>query len=661
MKSKDQKQILISALSSLAVLLIFIFLVQTSFWKNIENWGFDWLSVLNQPPLTETEILIVNIDEPSFQEIGLQWPWPRAIHAQLVDNLTQAGASAIVFDIVFAEPSIYGDEDDMSFAVAIQKSKRVILASDSLWQDTAHGLIHSQVEPLEIFLSHGAMSGLVHVQPDSDGTLRALPNGNGLLWKTISQFLQHKGNHAYLPKNLPENGLIHFIGPADTFPAVHYYQALDLSLLPKDIFKDRIILIGLNLRAAPEIGAGTTDRFKTPYYRLDTHDTAGVEIHANILENIKHKLIIQPFSSVFHIILLILATFISTLFFSRWTIKRSSIYLILMVLTLLALSWFVFTILKIWITIISSLLLIILIYNINALFAYLRERKQKIFFHNAFSRYVSSHILNDILENPDKLKLGGEHRIVTLMFTDIAGFTTISEQLSAEQTAQLLNRYLSRMSKIITEHGGTLDKYIGDAIMAFWGAPIDDPQHPYHACLAALEMQKEAEKIRLQFLQEGLPDVRMRIGIHTGEAILGNMGSDELFDYSAIGDNVNLAARLEGVNKIYHTWIMISGITAGHIKDQFHLQSVDRVRVKGKNTATEIFTFVKNNTIAELSDQATQYYLKQQWDLAEQCWNEVLQQDPDNTIAVLYLKRIDEFKKNPPLDGWQGITALTSK
>jgi len=661
MKSKDQKQELISALSSLALLLIFIFLVQSSFWKNIENWTFDWLSVLHQPQLTETEILIVNIDEPSFQEIGLQWPWPRAMHAQLINNLTQAGASAIIFDILFADPSIYGDEDDKSFAAAINQSGRVILAADSLWQDTAHGLIHSQVEPLEILLNNGAISGLVHVQPDSDGTLRALPSGDKLLWQTISDFLQQQGNHKYAAQNLPENALIHFIGSAGTFPAVHYYQALDLSLLAEDIFKNRIVLIGLNLRATPEINVGSSDRFKTPYYRLDTHDTAGVEVHANILENIRHELVIQPLSPLLQIILLILVTFLSTLLFTRWTIKRSSVYLTLMVLALFTLSWFVFTIFKIWIAIFSSLLLLILIYNINALFAYLRERKQKIFFHNAFSRYVSTHILNDILENPDKLKLGGEHRMVTLMFTDIAGFTNISEQLSAEQTARLLNRYLSRMSKVITDHGGTLDKYIGDAIMAFWGAPLDDPQHPYHACSAALEMQLEAEKIRLQFLQEGLPDVRMRIGIHTGEAILGNMGSDELFDYSAIGDNVNLAARLEGVNKLYNTWIMISEVTAEYVRDQFYLQSVDRVRVKGKNIATEIFTFVKNETIAKLSDQATQYYLKQQWDPAAQTWHKLLKYDAQNTIAALYLKRIEKYKKTPPEDGWQGVNILTSK
>jgi adenylate cyclase len=293
--------------------------------------------------------------------------------------------------------------------------------------------------------------------------------------------------------------------------------------------------------------------------------------------------------------------------------------------------------------------------------AYLRERNQKRFLHNAFSRYVSSHVMDDILDHPEKLTLGGERKIVTLMFTDIAGFTTISEQLSAEQTAKLLNRYLTKMSQVITNHGGTLDKYIGDAIMAFWGAPVNDELHAYKACQAALEMQKQADIIRQQFLDEGLPDVRMRIGIHTGEAIIGNMGSDELFDYSAIGDNVNLAARLEGVNKVYHTWIMISEITAKQVKDQFHLQSVDRVCVKGKSVAIEIFTFVNKKNISDLSATAMEYYLNQQWDLAAQSWNELLQHDPENVIAKLYLQRIHTYKNNPPESGWQGITILTSK
>jgi len=661
MINKDKKQFILSTILSAVFFLLFTFLTQVQFWKTIEYWGFDWLSVLNTPQIEETEIVIVSIDTPSFQEIGLQWPWPRALHAQLVDNLSKAGASIIAFDILFADPSLYGEEDDQLFAQSIKNSKRVILASDSLWQDTAQGLIHSQVQPLDSFLENSAIPGLVHVQPDNDGILRLLPNSSGVLWETIGKLAQQKGNNNYQSKSKISNGLTHFIGGANTFPSVHYYQALDLSLLPKDIFKDRIVLVGLNLRASPEVEISTTDRFKTPYYRLTAQDTAGVEIHANFLENIKHNLIIQPLTDLQYILLLLFVTLISSVFFSQWQAKKSSIYLLFFITSTIILSWIAFKYFKLWIPIISSLILILLIYNSNALIAYLRERNQKLFLHNAFSRYVSSHVMDDILDHPEKLTLGGERRIVTLMFTDIAGFTTISEQLPAEQTAKLLNRYLTKMSQIITKHGGTLDKYIGDAIMAFWGAPIDDPQQSYKACLAAQEMQKEADLIRLQFLDEGLPDVRMRIGIHTGEAIIGNMGSDELFDYSAIGDNVNLAARLEGVNKAYNTWIMISEVTAKKVKEQFNLQSVDRVCVKGKTIAIEIFTFVKNKTIADISAQAMEYYLNQQWDLSIQLWKELLQHDSDNVIATLYLERIKSYQKHPPEKGWKGITILTSK
>jgi len=224
------------------------------------------------------------------------------------------------------------------------------------------------------------------------------------------------------------------------------------------------------------------------------------------------------------------------------------------------------------------------------------EKKQKAYLKHAFSQYLSPKVINIIMDNPSMLKLGGQKRNMTAFFSDLQGFSSISESLSPEDLVGLLNDYLTRMCDIITKYEGTIDKFEGDAIIAFWGAPLDQPDHAYLACKAAIEMQEVMETLRQEYSKVGKPQLHMRIGINTGDIVVGNMGSNYRMDYTIMGDAVNLAARLEGANKIYHTYTMVSHHTNNLIKDRIISRELDNIKVMGKNEPVTVFELLGTKT-----------------------------------------------------------------
>jgi adenylate cyclase len=276
----------------------------------------------------------------------------------------------------------------------------------------------------------------------------------------------------------------------------------------------------------------------------------------------------------------------------------------------------------------------------------------------AFSLYVSPEVVDHVMANPQRLALGGERREVTMLFTDLAGFTTFTEELGAEQVTRVLNVHFSRATAIIKRHNGTVNRFIGDAIMAMWGAPLEDPKQAIHACLAACEMQADMEDLRREFKAEGLPEIRMRVGIHSCTAVIGNLGSSDRFDYTAIGDGVNLAARLEGVNKLYKTGILISGETASRLEGTVKLRLVDRVIVKGKTEPVDIWTPCSDPVIVETSGKAIEAYRTQRWDESDLHWREILRRLPDDHIATLYLERIQRLRVTALEEDWEGAVEL---
>lgn len=306
---------------------------------------------------------------------------------------------------------------------------------------------------------------------------------------------------------------------------------------------------------------------------------------------------------------------------------------------------------------------------VYGIYAYLdkkrrREQQEKMKIKQAFSQYVMPALIEEILKDPSKLKLGGDKRYITIMFSDIRGFTTLSEKLSPEQLVEVMNMYLTRMTDIILENRGTVDKYIGDAIMAFWGAPIPEPEQKRLAVRTAIEMKHALVEVNKDLKDRGLPAIDIGVGINSGDVIVGNMGSDKRFNYTALGDHVNLASRLEGLNKFYHSNIIISEFVYDDVADMFVCRDLDLVKVKGKTQPVKIFeVLLKKDKVVDKKlqfyNKGLDLYRKGKFEEAELYFKRCLDVEEDS-LCRLYIERCEHFMKHPPVK-WDGVTAMTEK
>ena len=317
-------------------------------------------------------------------------------------------------------------------------------------------------------------------------------------------------------------------------------------------------------------------------------------------------------------------------------------------------------------------LAVVLAYLSTAVYQYLAERQQKALIKNVFSKYISSAVVNELVANPEKAKLGGDRRELTVFFSDIAGFTTISEQFHTkpEGLVELLNEYLDEMTGIVLKHEGTLDKYEGDAIMAFWGAPIAQKDHALRTCLASLEMQKRLAVLRPNWKKQGKPALEVRIGLNTGVMIVGNMGGRDRFDYTVIGDSVNLASRLEGANKQYGSSIMISDFTYQHVKEHVAVRELDLIQVKGKTEPVKVWELLGTADMAmtdnqkqslEIYHEGLRLYRERGWQEAIAYFQQARQLDPACHVAEIYEQRANLYQLNPPPAEWNGVFVMTTK
>jgi len=301
----------------------------------------------------------------------------------------------------------------------------------------------------------------------------------------------------------------------------------------------------------------------------------------------------------------------------------------------------------------------------------LNTEKEKGFLRNAFSRYLSNDVIQQIIANPDQLRLGGQQKVMTAMFTDIKGFSTISEKMTPEELVFLLNQYLTGMSDIILDLQGTIDKYEGDAIIAFFGAPIDLEDHARRAALAAVRMKRLEDQLNLRFLDEKIAPAPLltRIGINTGPMVVGNMGTTRKMDYTMIGDSVNLAARLEGVNKLYGTWILISEDTKNLVGDAIVTRKLDRVRVVGKSVPIRLFQALEEKghlpsemqPLLDTYEAALEHFEERRWTLARKGFEECLALNPEDGPSLRYHKLAVEYEKNPPPEAWDGVFKMETK
>jgi adenylate cyclase len=453
--------------------------------------------------------------------------------------------------------------------------------------------------------------------------------------------------------------LIPYRGDRNSFPYISASDVLNGNFAP-EMLEGAVVFVGTS-------AVGLGDLRSTPVGLT----YPGVEIHANVLEGLLAPEILprQPgwWEAAVGVTLIVLAAFCVFLFPTIGPLSLSITVIALLVLT----GWFNYWLwlyqgISLMLT--TSLLLIFLVGMYNLSLGFFKSNSQKKMIKGIFDQYVPPAHIDKMLADPDSVNLDGERKVMTVLFSDIRSFTSISESLSASELKNLLNKYFNPITKSIFDHKGTIDKYVGDMVMAFWGAPLDDPQHAENALNAALDMQVITERLRGEFKILGLPEIHVGIGLNTGSMSVGDMGSEYRRSYTVLGDAVNLGARLESLTKFYGVECLVSEYTKAHCPSHV-FRFIDRVKVKGKSEAVTIYEPLSKQQLAaptlesesQLYEQAYEYYLDQDWSAAEQAFTKLINEFTDRKIYQLYLIRLSTLKEQPSTGRWDGVFTHTDK
>ncbi len=680
----------------LLVLSIFLFLylylskpvVFEKLSNSIEDIKYSLRNILNVNLKPNPNVVVITIDEKSINHFG-RWPWDRKLIGDLIKKLKDA--KVVGLDIVFSERT--NPESDKYLANVIFENGNVIsgfffrteatqIADDEIIDYLENCSIHRyEVLSEEVgipefpyvetnipeILEASLSCAFFNIQSDIDGIYRHYPITyifEGLLFPSLAiQLYRYYTNSDIFLKldksgvNLAKLGNLELSGNKirlnfyKKMKTISAYDILNENFDPTAI-KDKVAIIGIT-----EIGV--FDVRPTP---IDTI-TPGVYLHYTFLSNLLNNEFLR--SSDTHNILLGIFLLISAFFISniKKTKRRIALFIVLLVFPFIY-SSYMFLYQNIWINStypFFSLFIFILgveIYN------YLTIEIQAKKIRNAFSKYVSPRIVEQIVKNPENLKLGGVSKEITVLFSDIRGFTSLTEKIPPEKVAKLLNIYLDEITKVILKNDGMVDKYIGDAVMALFNAVIDQEDHADKACKTALDMVKALEKVNKKLEKENLPNIDIGIGINTGKAVVGNLGSALKFEYTAVGDTVNLASRIEGLTRIYNVKIIISHHTKEKTKSKEMLfRLLDKVKVKGKEEPVLIYEVMENNeankNLKEKYEEALELYLNKEFEKAKTLFSNLWNTEKDYPSYMLY-KRCLGYIENPPKN-WDGSYEFKTK
>ena len=414
-------------------------------------------------------------------------------------------------------------------------------------------------------------------------------------------------------------------------------------------------------------GISTTDIGVNPFEK----NYMNVGTHAAVANTILTGRFITELPLLYSILLAAVLAILGTFIVRKTDPKKVVLAGILFIAVTAAAAVALFSVSRIYLPVLTPLLTTFFTFLSVAIFKFVKSESEKSFLRNAFSRYLSSDVISQLIQNPDLLNLGGEKKELTAIFTDVKGFSTISESLDPQDLVKLLNFYLSAMSDIILEEKGTIDKYEGDAIISFYGAPIDLKDHAYRACLSAIRMKRKERELNEQFLKDAIAPSPLltRVGINTGEMVVGNMGTPRKMDYTIMGNSVNLAARLEGVNKQYGTWVLASEATIDKAGDEFLTRMLDRVRVVGINTPVRLHELVEEKSGAsreqtegiEIFHDGLVAFENKEWEKAEKIFQDVLRVLPEDGPSAVYIDRCKKYRESPPASSWDGVFNLSVK
>ncbi len=716
----------------------------------LRNAAFDLYHQAKPRDYSPLPVAIVDIDDRSIEALG-QWPWPRSRLAEMVDQATQDGAVAIAFDIVFAErdrlspsqiardnptlpPQIKDamaslPDNDAILAQAFSRS-RIILGQTTVrsvagnrlekreMAPVQHALIGPDPRPyllqfpdivqnLPEFENVAAGRGMFNARPDRDGVYRRVPlvmsvqgeirlglTPELLRVATGSQPFAVRTNEAGVEGVVVARQLIPTAKDGTVWPyltpslASRYVSASDLieGRMPPGRLAGHLVLVGTS-------AIGLEDFRATPLGIA----MAGVEIHAQVLENIMAKsLLVRPNYTIAVELVTIFALCFLVIIFAPVLSARALIFFSLVLLgAYISASYYMFSMHRVLLDpsfpTIATMTAIILISTVN----YLREERQRRQIRGAFGQYVSPDLVDQLTQNQEQLSLGGESRELTLLFSDVRGFTAIAEEFrdDPEALTLLMNQFLTILSNAIMDHKGTIDKFMGDAVMAFWNAPLDNEDHLRSACRAALRMIADIEQFNVARMEapkrpsrkskragpkkakQKVHRLNVGIGINTGQCVVGNMGSDTRFDYTALGDPVNVASRLEGQSRYYGLPIILGQSTAYEVKEEFALLELDMIRVVGKEVPENIFALLGDESVyaddrfqnlRKKNDHMLAAYRSRKWDTVEELLPSLSAGLKtlgfnDAVYPALFQNRIEALRMSPPPEDWDGVFDSTQK
>ncbi|OGS21342.1 MAG: hypothetical protein A2252_08870 [Elusimicrobia bacterium RIFOXYA2_FULL_39_19] len=585
------------AVGFLSVLIIFII-----WWFGLlhtfENKFYDFKFRLRGDKQASKKVVIVGLDEDSLQRFG-RWPWPRSIMARGIRNLKKAGVKVIGTDIIFPEPS-RDTAQDLAFASALRYAKCVVGATNfEIQYEKIAEVVNDQLEyrdvekrilldPIPMFKKSFVRMGYTNAYPGEDGILRTA---------TLSEIYEEELFFSFnatvaavylgiKPEELtvPRTIWVNYPGPEKSY-AYYSFALIYDDTFPKDWIKDKAVLIG-------STSTGTFDHYPTPLSNM----YPGVEFHAAVIDNIIAKNYIHAVPYFAVLLIMLFLTFFISIFTMHVKTTSSVIVFFSVLIGYFFLSLILFAKFDIHLDFLKPGLGMFLGYIGSMGYRFRTEEREKKWIKKTFSSYMSPQVIKELAENPDKLKLGGEKKTMTVFFSDIRGFTSISEKYPPEEVVSILNEYLSAMTEIVFKYEGTLDKFVGDEIMAFWNSPLQQEDHAMRALNCSFDMMDRLDQLQEKWKQEGKPIIDIGIGLNTGEMIVGNMGSHQRMDYTVIGDNVNLGARIETLTRQYDSKIIISEYTMTHVKDKIEAVHLGEVKVKGKNKPVNVYGASRKKT-----------------------------------------------------------------
>ncbi len=688
----------------IAAAAIFILLQGMGLLSSLEHKSYDWRmrATRGAEKGSGKNVVLLYVDEPSLvtmQQMGISWPWPRELYAGALDFAKRGGAKAVLFDLFFSEDSSYGVLDDEAFARGIENSPPsyfVFFASKNEGEAPAADsevISRSRVPfggrppdflpearslkslPVPVIAKNAAGFGNAQTPPDEDGIFRrlapAMRMGDLILPEIAFEVAAAAGDFSSVdwpsrteltidgqsvPLDANGNMMINYIGGVDSYPVYPLAKVLLSSQQIKDgltpdldptVLKDRVVIVGV---AAP----GLYDLKPTPLARV----YPGPEVQATIIDSLLRHDFIRPLSALPNALIifaLALATSLGLAQMRRlnhivpWIAGLAGVYI---AAAFVLFRW------GAWLPVVAPVGAMALAAFSMVLRNYLTEGRKKHAIKKAFGQYLSPAVVSEIAKDPESVKMGGAEQEVSIFFSDIADFTTISEKLAPTELVSQLCSYLTSMTEIVTSREGTLDKYIGDAVMAFWGAPLAIEDHAAQATLAALEIQESLSSF---------PQFKTRIGIHTGKAVIGNIGSELRFNYTAIGDSVNLASRLEGLNKRFGTRIIISQTTYEEAREKIEARMIGKARVKGRSQPIQLYeplspkgglSAEKARSCAVFAD-AMEHFISADFAGAAKAFA-ALDASADPVVAY-YAAICDRFAQSPPAHDFDGVINFHEK